>query len=154
MRRFVFKLDGLLEQRRRAEEQRQRDLAEVQKQILTIEGEVDRASDAEKSSSLPLRGRVDPRTLATHVRFSQVMRQKLSHLRAQLSAAKEGLLTAQTALVEASKQRKVLEKLQEKQQARWLAEQQRHESAAHDDVSQQMTREDSTRSGTFPFAGP
>jgi flagellar FliJ protein len=153
MRRFVFKLEGVLEQRRHAEQQRQRDLAEAQKQILTLEREVNLATSAEKSSTPSLRGRVDPRTLAIYVRFSQVMRHKLATLRAQLAGARDDLATAREALVEASKQRKVLEKLQEKQHARWLAEQQRHETRAHEDVSQQITRENFDSSGTFPPTG-
>src|SRR5215208_357386 len=115
MPRFVFKLEGVLDQRRHVEQQRQRDLAEAQLQILTIEREVEKAAASQESASVPLRGRIDPRTLAAHVRFSQVMRQKLSKLREQLGAAREDLATAHAALIEASKQRKVLEKLQEKQ---------------------------------------
>src|SRR5215203_4831206 len=91
MRRFVFKLEGVLEQRKSAEQQRQRELAEAQRQILVLEQEVSAAADAERSSVIMLRGKIDPRTLATHVRFSQVMRQKLSHLREQLESAKQDL---------------------------------------------------------------
>jgi flagellar protein FliJ len=154
MKRFVFKLEGVLEQRRHAEQQRQRDLAEVQKQIITIERDLSSVSAAHKSSHVQLRGRVDPRTLAVHVRFSQIMRQKLSHLRAQLTAARRELFAAQAALIETSKQRKVLEKLQEKQHERWLAEQQRHEAAAQDDVLQNMSRGEMNSSGTFPPLSP
>jgi flagellar protein FliJ len=135
MRRFIFKLEGVLDQRKQIEQQRQRDLAEAQLQILTIEREVEKVAVSQESASVPLRGRIDPRTLAVQVRFSQVMRQKLSKLRQQLLTAREDLATAQAALIEASKQRKVLEKLQEKQQARWTEEQQRREAAAHDEMN-------------------
>jgi flagellar FliJ protein len=150
MRRFVFKLEGVLDQRRQVEQQRQRDLAEAQMQILTIEKELNRASEMQEASPVVLRGRVDPRALAVQVRFAQVMGQKLSKLRALLAEAREDLATAQAALIEASKQRKVLEKLQEKQQARFLVEEQRLESSAHDDVTQHMTRDNPSTSGSFP----
>jgi flagellar FliJ protein len=151
MARFVFKLEGVLDQRRHVEQQRQRDLAEAQLQILAIEREVEKAAASQESASVPLRGRIDPRTLAVQVRFSQVMRQKLSQLRHHLAAARDDLATAQAALIEASKQRKVLEKLHEKQQARWAEEQQRREAAAHDEMNQHAAREDSSETGGFPF---
>ncbi len=141
MRQFVFKLEGVLEQRKQAENRCQRALAEAHRQVLWIETQINDASAAEKSASLPLRGRLDPRTLATQVRFSQVMRQKLSTLREQLGAARQDLTTAQAALTEAAKQRKVLEKLQERQQARFKEEQQKKEIAEQDDLAQQMTRQ-------------
>ena len=153
MRRFVFKLEGVLEQRKSAEQQRQRDLAEAQRQILVIEKELTAATEVEKSSAITLRGRIDPRVLATHVRFSQIMRQKLSKLREQLDAARKDLTVAHAALIEAAKQRKVLEKLQEKQQARFDEEQRRHEAAAQDDIARNMTRSDDDFPGTFPSIG-
>src|SRR5689334_19117237 len=110
MRQFVFKLEGVLEQRKQAENRCQRSLAEAHRQVIWIEQQIDDAATAEKSASLPLRGRLDPRTLATQVRFSQVMRQKLSALREQLDAARHDLITAQAALSKSAKQRKVLEK--------------------------------------------
>src|SRR5215212_2586385 len=99
MRRFVFKLEGVLDQRRQVEQQRQRDLAEAQVQILAIEREVNRATEMQQASPVVLRGRVDPRALAVQVRFAQVMGQKLSKLREQLAAAREDLGAAQAALV-------------------------------------------------------
>src|SRR5690349_10621549 len=104
MRRFVFKLESVLEYRRQAERQRQRDVAQAQRQIVQLEHDMNEAATAEKSASMQLRGRLDPRTLAIHVRFSQVMQQKLSALRQSLDAARKDLAVAQTALVEASKQ--------------------------------------------------
>lgn len=141
MRKFVFKLEGLLEQRRHAETCCQRALAEAQRQMMGIEEEIDRVAVTEKSAQVPLRGRIDPRALAVQVRFSQMMREKLSTLRGQLADARIELATAQATLVEAGKQRKVLEKLQEKQQAKFAEEQGRRDAGAADDLAQQMSRE-------------
>ncbi len=153
MRAFVFKLEGVLEQRKQAENRCQQALAEAHRQVLWIEGQINDASAAEKSAATPLRGRIDPRVLATQVRFSQIMRQKLATLRQQLDAARQDLTTAQTALTEAAKQRKVLEKLQEKQQARFMEEQQRKELIAQDDLAQQMSRQNDDPNRSFPPAG-
>ena len=79
----------------------------------------------EKSASLPLRGRVDPRTLATQVRFSQVMAHKLANLRRDLDAVAEDLALAQAALIEAAKGRKVLRSFRKSSKRRWIAEQQK-----------------------------
>jgi flagellar FliJ protein len=154
MRQFVFKLEGVLEQRQQVENRCQRSLAEAHRQVIWIEQQIDDAARAEKSATTPLRGRLDPRTLATQVRFSQVMRQKLSALREQLDAARHDLTTAQAALTEAAKQRKVLEKLQERQQARFVQEQQKKELNEQDDLAQQMTRENSDPNQSFPPLAP
>ncbi len=128
-------------------------MAEAQKQIFRLEQDLQQAALAEKSASIPLRGRIDPRTLATQVRFSQVMSQKLARIRQDLEASRRDLATAHAALIEAAKGRKVLEKLHEKQQQRWLAEQQKHEEIALDDLSQRMTREQNHSTETFPSSG-
>ena len=150
MRRFVFRLEAVLEQRRQAERQQQRQVAQIHRQIIQFEHDINDAADAEKSASVPLRGRLDPRTLAIHVRFSQVMRQKISMLREHLELARQELIAAQTALIDASKQRKVLEKLQEKQQATWMAAQEKQESAAQDDLAQRMSRGPNDSAENFP----
>jgi len=154
MRRFVFKLASVLEQRRHAERQRQRDVAQFQRQIIQLDAQINEVAVAERSSSVRLRGKVDPRTLAIHVRFSQVMRQKLSTLRGQLDAAKGDLNAAQASLVEASKQRKVLEKLEERQRASWITEQQKRETEALDDLAQRMARGPNESAEDFPPYAP
>jgi flagellar FliJ protein len=154
MRRFVFKLESVLEQRRHAERQRQRDVAQFQRQILQIDAQIKEVALAEQSSSVRLRGRLDPRTLAIHVRFSQVMRQKLSTLRSQLDGAKNDLNAAQAALVEASKQRKVLEKLEERRRASWITEQAKHETEAMDDLAQRLARGPNDSAENFPPYAP
>ena len=154
MRRFVFKLESVLEQRRHAERQRQRDVAQFQRQIIQLDAQINEVAVAQKSSSVRLRGKVDPRTLAIHVRFSQVMRQKLSTLRSQLDVAKKDLNAAQVALLEASKQRKVLEKLEERRRATWMTGQQKQETEALDDLAQRMARGPNESAENFPPYAP
>ncbi len=154
MRRFIFKLEAVLEQRKQAEFQCQRELAEAQKQIVLLEQNLEQAMRAGKSASVPLRGRIDPRTLATQVRFSQVMTQKLAKIRQELEMSKNDLALAQAALVEAAKGRKVIEKLQDKQRERWLVEEQKREFIAQDDLNQRITRDQNDSASTFPSAGP
>ena len=154
MRRFVFKLETVLEQRKQAELQCQRNQAEVQRQIVRLEMELENAVIAARTVSVPLRGRVDPRTLAAQVRFSRAMALKLAKLRVDLGASKSDLAIVQAALVAASKDRKVLEKLQERQKQRWAQEQQRCQCAAEDDLSQRLTHEQGHSTGTFPATGP
>jgi flagellar FliJ protein len=154
MRRFVFKLEGVLEQRRHAEHQRQRDVAQLHRQIIQLETAMNEVAVAERSSPVRLRGKLDPRTLAIHVRFSQVMQQKLSKLRQQLDAAKKDLIATQAALIEASKQRKVLEKLEEKQQANWLVQQQKQETEELDDLAQRSARGPNDSAENFPPCPP
>jgi flagellar export protein FliJ len=139
MGRFTFKLQAVLDQRLHFERQRQCELADAQRDLVAIEKQLSAAAESLSREGLKLlRGRVDATVLAAQARFSSAMRQKMARLRKELAAAQRGQETAEGALVEAAKARKVLEKLREKQEARWNEEQHRREIAAADDVSQRQ----------------
>lgn len=137
MGRFTFKLQAVLDQRLHVERERQCKLADAQRGVVGIEKELAAAEASLTGEGLKLsRGRVDARMLTAQARFSSAMRQKMARLREALIAAQREQEAAQGELVEASKARKVMEKLREKQEARWNEDQQRKEDAAADDVAQ------------------
>ena len=139
MGRFTFKLQAVLDQRLHVERQRQCELADVQRGIVAIEKALTEAEVSLSHEGLKLsRGRVDAKMLAAQARFSSAMRKKMARLREQLAAAQRQQETRQGALVEASKARKVMEKLREKQEARWNEDQQKRELVAADDVTQRQ----------------
>ncbi len=133
MSRFVFRLQSVLDQRQNVERQRQRDLAQAQRASLAIEAETTAAKESFRLAEAKLSGRVDARVLLLQVRYQSAMRHKLARLQSQAEIARRDVSAAQAALVEAAKQRKVLEKLRENQRARFHAEQRKRETFENDD---------------------
>ena len=139
MPRFAFKLDGVLEQRKNAERQRQRDVATAQKMLLKLQAEIDALSAVSRSSAIELRsGRLSAAALAAHQRFLLSMRHKSKSLKQQHAEADRDLHDAQSALTEAAKQRKVMEKLREREHAKWAEHQRRRDAQEADDVARQI----------------
>src|SRR5438093_8405663 len=136
MAAFEFKLEGVLEQRRSAERQRQGELAAAQRRLLSLQHDLRVATGAASLADMNLRGRVDPRLLLEHARYAQAMRRRTRALREQLADAMRQVSVAQLALTEAAKQRKVLEKLWENQQTAWTVLERRREAMAADDLAQ------------------
>ena len=139
MAQFKFQLDGVLRQRRLAEEQRQRELAVTRGEMTALEAEL-RAMDASMNESTAgvrenLVGRVDLSYLAAHRRFTVSMQRKAIILAQQMAAVQVRIDAAQRALAEAAMQRKVIEKLRERREAEWRADLSRREMADLDEVA-------------------
>ena len=136
--RFTFKLDAVLEQRKHAEHQRQREMATAQQKVLRLQAELDAMAAVKRASSADLRAagrRISAATLAAHQRFAAAMREKQATLGRQIAEAQLEMDVAQSALLEAAKQRKVMEKLREREQTRWQAAQRRREQVEADEVT-------------------
>lgn len=142
MAKFTFKLAGVLEHRKQIERQRQRELALAQQKILGLQAELDALAVVKRASSdqLRRRGHLSVAALAAHQRFAAAMRQKAAALSRQMEDARRHLEDAQVDLLEAAKQRKIMEKLRERELARWEHEQRRREAAEADEVARQMHR--------------
>ncbi len=134
MAKFVFKFDGVLRQREHVETQRQRELAVVQQEMAGLQIELRALNDAVQASVADLRdnhltGRLDLNFLAAHRRFTLAMTRKGAALVQQIAGVQKRLDVAQAALAEAAKQRKIIEKLRERQQDEYLQEDARRERA-------------------------
>lgn len=139
MPRFTFKLEAVLEQRKSAERQRQRDVAAAQQALLKLQAEIDALAAMSRSSAAELRSSgLSAAALAAHQRFILSMRHKGAALRQQQSAAERELSDAQAALTEAAKQRKVMEKLREREHAKWMEAERRRDAQEADDVARQI----------------
>ena len=143
MPRFLFNLQGVLRQRKLVEDQRQRDLAEVQRVYFAMEVELKAMGDQVRAASEDLRqnhliGRISVDYLAAHRRFTLAMQRKALDHAAKMAEVKKRVDAARSALVEAAKQRKILDKLKERRQADWQADQNRRESTTTDEVAQQI----------------
>ena len=135
--KFTFKLEAVLEQRKHVERQRQREVAAAQQRVLSVQAELDAMAAVKRASAKDLRSGspLSAATLAAHQRFAAATRHKGAVLRHSLADARRELATAQHTLLEAAKQRKVMEKLREREQSRWAEQMRRREQAEADEIA-------------------
>jgi len=141
---FVFKLDGVLRHRERIEQERQRDLAVAQAELAKIQNALSGIDDEVRTTAADVRdnhlvGRLNMGYLAAHRRYMLGMQIKSLGLVEKLNAQQRVVDLARVALAEASKQKKILEKLRERHHARWAADVARAEAGAMDELSTQMS---------------
>jgi flagellar protein FliJ len=143
MAKFTFKLQALLRHRKNLEHDRQRELAEVQKQFVALQNELKEMNDQVTQATLDVRntklvGTLDLNYLAAHRRFTTAMQRKAMTLVQRMALVQRDVEAAQTALAEAAKQRKIVEKLREKQFERWQVDAARKETTELDEVGMQL----------------
>jgi flagellar FliJ protein len=143
MARFVFRLESVLRQRKRAEQEAQRELAHRQATLVSFQNDLQALDEALRAASDDMRnnhltGALDLNFLAAHRRFVNAMQRQGMNLVQKIAAAQRAVDEARALLAEAAKRRKVIEKLREKQLARWQQEQDRRETAAMDEIGSQI----------------
>ena len=144
MPKFVFQLEGALRQRKQLERMKQREMAVVQAemnklqdQLRALEGTVQTATADVRGNRLT--GVLDMSFLAAHRRFMIATQRQSMELVQKMALVQRQLDEARLAVAEAAKQRKVIEKLREKQFERWKAERSKKELAELDEVSMQLS---------------
>ena len=150
MARFVFQLDGVLRQRKLAEEQKQRELAAVQAEMTALEAQLRELDQSVQATTSDVRtnrlvGRLDLDFLAAHRRYIAATQRKALELAERMAAVRVRLDAARKALAEAARERKVIEKLREKREAEWKAAQARKEMAALDEIGTRIGYESGLR---------
>jgi len=143
MARFVFKLEGVLKHRLEAERAKQRALAIVRAQLTELESQLRDLDRRAKESTQDIRsnrltGVLDMQFLGAHRRFMIAMQRQAMDIVQRMAAVKNKVDVAQKELLEAAKQRKVIEKLKERQFERWRADMNRSEAAQLDEIGTQM----------------
>ena len=143
MPKFDFQLEPLLRHRRNLEKECQRRVAVAAKGVQEIEGDLREIEQAMRGATEDLRtnhlvGRLDLGFLAAHRRFTLGMQRKGMMAAQRLAGAQRQLDEARKALGEAARQRKVIEKLRERQFERWRANLAARELAATDEVGMQL----------------
>ncbi|MGD0463236.1 MAG: flagellar export protein FliJ [Tepidisphaeraceae bacterium] len=150
MAKFVFQLDGVLRQRTRVEEQRKRELAVVQQQMAALDAEL-RALDASvRAVEQDLRenrliGRIDLAFLAAHRRYAFAMQRKAMGVAQKMAGVQVQLEKARRLAAEASKRKKILEKLRERRFARWREQLERRDLTEMDEISMRLSYEQNTK---------
>jgi flagellar FliJ protein len=143
MAKFVFRFEPVLKQRKREEQERQRELATRELVAVNLQHDLKRLDESLKSAAEDLRtnhltGAIDLNYLAAHRRFLGAMRRQGLAIVQQIAAAQVHVDEARRKLAEAAKQRKVMERLREKQFARWREDQARREQAEMDEIGSQI----------------
>jgi flagellar FliJ protein len=141
MARFVFRLEAVLRHRRHAEQERMRELAVCQAEVTRLQAELKAINDSMRSSAQDMKanltGPLDVGYLAAHRRYSVAMQRKGLLLVQEMARQQKKVDEAQRLLTEAAKERKVIEKLRERQLERWKAEVGRRELAEADEAGAQ-----------------
>ncbi len=143
MAKFVFQLDGVLRHRTNIEQRCKRELAVIQGQMSALDGEL-RALDASvRASEADLRtnrlvGRLDLAFLAAYRRYAVAMQRKAMGIAQKMAGIQVQLDQAKRNLAEAAKKRKVIEKLRERQLARWREQLERRDVAEMDEIGMQL----------------
>jgi flagellar protein FliJ len=149
MAKFVFRLEGVLRQRKHVEREKQRELALKQRQLVELQGHLQQLQQTVETANNDVRrnrltGRLDMGFLAAHRRFLTGMQRQAMEMFQKIALAARAVDEARAELAQAAKQRKVIEKLRERQFARWKAELSRRELAELDEIGMQLAYQDLT----------
>jgi flagellar protein FliJ len=142
MKRFHFRFEKVLSYRRHQERQKQRDLAaaeqlrQKQEQKITAANEERIRQQQEQSGYLT--GPVDARRLSRYTRYFLMLKQRELADRELLGRILREVEKRRGDLIEAAKQRKIYEKLEERHRQRYEAEYNSLVQKETDDLGQKM----------------
>ncbi len=144
MAQFTFKLQGVLEHREHLEHEQQRavarlqaDMALLQNQLTALDQEVRQATTDVRDHHLT--GRLNMSFLSAHRRFLISMQKRAMTIVQAMAQLQIKLDEARKLLQAAAVQRKIMEKLKEKQQSRWRAAIDLKELAQQDEITMQLS---------------
>ena len=143
MAKFRFKLEALLEHRQMIEKEKQRRVAQIQQEIQVIQRQIQDAQvriamENRTLGTKELTGRLDMSYIATEKKYVGNLQLKIIYAVQRIAEIEKTLAAARGELLAAAKARKVIEKLKEKQLARWRGEQEMKEAAMMDEIGTQV----------------
>lgn len=138
---FVFRLEKILEIRTREEKlaleqlgQEQKKLAAIEEHIGSIEKEL---SALQESFSGKQKGVLSPEEFQSNLSYFQKLQKDLTTIQDQMLVVQVEVGKKRQALKEAIQNRKVLEKLKEKQETEWNNKAKKRETAQLDEIAVQ-----------------
>ena len=142
---FVFRLESILRLRVHAEHEQQRVVASAQLKLRNFQQQLASVESQIDSAAGELRHHVrekdlDARWLLLHAHHTQSLRSQAAAISDEIFHAGLALTTAQEQLVIATAQRKSLEKLRERDQEQFEAEEARRERRVHDEIAARQAR--------------
>jgi flagellar FliJ protein len=143
MAKFDFQLEAVLKHRKNREQEKQRALAVVQGELTKLHNELMALDQSVKSANDDMRqnhltGKLDLVFMAAHRRFLVATQMRAGELIQQMTGVQRQVDAARKELAAAAKDRKVIEKLRERQHARWAADIARKETAEMDEIGMQL----------------
>jgi flagellar FliJ protein len=143
MPRFKFQLAGVLEHRKNIEEGKQRALAAVLAEMQRLKNDLADLDQVARTAVADLRdnrltGQLDLSFLAAHRRFTGSVQRRAVAIVQKMALVQRSVDEARAALAAAAKDRKIIEKLRERQLERWQAQQHRQEADELDDIGMQL----------------
>jgi flagellar export protein FliJ len=140
MRRFKYRFEKILVYKSHIEKEKQRALGEMlqkeqaqQSYLDTVHRSRSRAGSEERGF---LVGTIDPRRLVRYSRYFLKLKKDDLTGRAVLAHIGKEVTKRRDALLKASQERKIFEKLREKQEARYMEESNRAMNKEYDEISQ------------------
>ena len=154
MAKFVFKLEGVLRQRKHVEQEKQRVLAMKQRSFGELQGTLRRLQETVQATNDEVRnnhlvGRLNMDFIAAHRRFLTGMQRQAMAVIQKMALAQRAVDEARAELAEAARRRKVIEKLRERQFQRWRAELDRREQAEMDEIGMQLAYRNLAEDGSL-----
>jgi flagellar protein FliJ len=138
---FRFGFEIVLRHRTLVEDQCQRDLAKVLRHKMILEDQLRQMQetivDSKRQLGSGLIGRVDLDRVAQFARYSGQVAQRARDIVQKLVTAEKQIEIARQKLLKATRDRKALELLRDRQFRRWKMEQDRREAAAMDELAVQ-----------------
>jgi flagellar protein FliJ len=139
-RRFTFRFDTMLKIRRQREDEHKRIVAARLREIRQSRGQLDSLDRQIHDELASIRrgqepGAIDMTQVVRHRRWLGHLHKAVLDGQAQLGCLEAKLAQERVVLAEAAKQRRILEKLKERQYERFLKEQDRLETMAADDMT-------------------
>lgn len=141
MARFVFRLEPVLRQRWREEQACQRRLAQLldrrrqmHEQLRRMQGGL---SSDKQAMAASLVGQVDVSRIRMHAAHNAQVTQRAHGLVRELAELEDHVAQARAALLEATRQRKAIELLRDRQLDRWRKKMAKREAAAVDELATQ-----------------
>ncbi len=138
MAEFQFKLDTVFKHRQMIEDQRQRELAKVLRQRMILLDQLRQMQASITDSKRDLRdglvGAVDMDRVAHFARYSGQTTARAHAIVAKLATIERQAEVHRAQLLQATQDRKAIERLREKQFRKWKLEQDRREAAMLDEI--------------------
>jgi len=146
MPRFTFKLEVVLRQRRRVEDEHQRALAQLLRERLILHTQLRTMQDTIRTDkqlmASALVGRVDVHRIRSHATHGAQVTQRAHGIVARLAALERQIESSRTQLLEATKARQAIELLRDRQRERFDRVMKRREAASLDEMAvQQFARQ-------------
>lgn len=143
MARFEFNLEGVLRHRKNVERQRQRDLAAEQAKMRPLEQKLRELDESVRQATQEIRGqhlvgRLDLAYLAGHRRFIAATQRQAMSLAQKMALVQREIDAARKRLADAARERRIIEKLREREFTQWRAEMEKKESQENDEIGMQL----------------